>query len=59
MSMPFSAATSRMVWSSVARHVGAVDDQRTDAHGPSVPIMVHTPAGQVRSSMWARYSSRK
>src|ERR1019366_3258488 len=40
-------------------HVQAVDDEGLDAHAVTVDVIVHTPAGQTWSSIWATYSSLK
>ena len=43
-----------------AGDVDTVDAERVDGHQTAANFdIVQTPAGQVRSSMWARYSSRK
>ena len=61
MWMPFSVATARIVWPSHSSHVGPVDPQRVDGRHARTGdgSIVQTPAGQTRSTMWARYSSRK
>ena len=58
--MPFSRGDVEDRLAVGAGDVDAVDPQRVDGHRTAADFdIVQTPAGQVRSSMWARYSSRK
>ena len=61
MSMPFSAATSRIDWPAApATSVPSIRRVWTLMRRASARSATgQTPAGQVRSWMWARYSSRK
>ena len=61
MSMPFSVATVEDRLAVGRGDVGAVDPQGVDCGhaGTAAGSILHTPAGQTRSTMWAMYSSRK
>ncbi len=60
MSIPFSSRDLQDRLALGAGDVLAVDPERADAHAiTSAGSIVQTPAGQIRSTMWARYSSRK
>ena len=61
MSMPFSVGDGEDRLALGAGDVDAVDPEGVDAVMPRTAAgsIAQTPAGQTRSTMWARYSSRK